>query len=325
MVDSTYHIDFVDIEKYKKVLTDPICMEVLAEFGIYGPNIKETTIPKKNKLEGKDILICSGGGIKGLALMGVLKALNEFKYLDNFTTFAGASVGSLIIALHVVGYTPDEMCDFIRKFDLDQMKHINIMHILSKLGLDDRNKLCYVVEKLIMAKGIDPNITLFNLNKKTGKKITFTTVCVNTRNIEYLSHDNYPNLPFIKSIMMSLSIPLYYTPIEHNGKLYIDGGCIDNYPINLYKNSLDRVLGIYLTEESDEIENITDIETYLIRVLGCFTKGVDFNATKGFELNTIIVKLESINIIDYGLDLNKKEELFKCGYDTIVKNMNESN
>lgn len=283
--------------------------------------IYEPTLTKINKLENKEILVLSGGGIKGIAFIGALQALKDNKLLDILNIFTGTSIGSLISALHIIGYEPEVMYDFIKKFDLEKMKHINVIHILDKFGLDDRENLKYVIGKLIMAKGIDPNISLLDLYIKTNKKINFTTVCVNTRKAVYLSYETDPNISFIKSIMMSLAIPLYYTPVEHNGCLYIDGGCIDNYSIGLHKNALDKVLGLYLTEETTDVDKICDIETYLIHVLGCLSHGIDFNATKGFESNTITIKLESINIIDYGLNNNKKDELFKCGYDAIVKHL----
>lgn len=273
---------------------------------------------KKKDRKKKTVLVFSGGGIKGVAHIGVLKGLDELGYLNNFDTFAGASVGSLILALYLVGYTPDELKEFILKFDLGRMKSINIFGILESFGLDSGKKFQYVLERLISAKNVDPNITLKELHEKVGKTFYFTTVCLNTHTVEYLSHEKYPDLPLITALRMTSAIPWFYTPVQYKGRLYVDGGCIDNYPINLFKDRLDDVMGFYITETNDVVDKIDNLEVATLRIFQCFMEGVNFNSKKGFEKYTIDVNMESISIINYELDEKKKMELFKVGYDTIL-------
>lgn len=272
---------------------------------------------KRNKF--KKILVLSGGGIKGISHIGALKALEELGYLDKFETFAGTSVGALIIGLYVIGYKPDELLEFISKFDLSLMKSINVLNILDNFGLDCGIKIDYVVRRLIVAKKIDPDITLSDLYDITKKKLIFTTVCLNTVSTEYLSHEDYPNLSFYKAIRMSFAIPWMYTPVEYNNKLYVDGGCIDHYPIDLFKDKIDDVLGIYLTDINDIIDKIDNIETYTFRVFQCFMEGVNINSKKGYENCTILVNLKPISIVAYGLDKKEKEGIYKIGYDSVYQ------
>lgn len=266
----------------------------------------------------KKILVLSGGGIKGIAHIGVLKALDELKYLNKFEVFAGTSVGALIVGLYVIGYKPEELRDFILKFDLGSMKSVNLINILSHFGLDSGHKIDYVIKRLIKAKNVDPDISLVDLYILTRKKLVFTTVCLNSASPVYISYENFPTLSFYKAIRMSFSIPWFYTPVEHDGKLYIDGGCIDNYPIQHFKDQIDKVFGVYLVDTNEYIDKIENIETYTLRVFHCFMEGVNINSKKGFEKYTLSVHIKCTSAIAYGLSVEQKEELYKIGYNAMV-------
>jgi len=275
----------------------------------------------EDKKNIKKVLVLSGGGIKGLDYIGVFKALEELKYLDNLNIFAGSSVGALMLALLTIGYNPDEMYEFIKKFNLDKIKSIDIVNFLKCFGLDDGIKIEHVLKRLIKAKGYNEEITLLELYKLTKKKLIFTTVCINTLDVIYLSHENYQDLQLYKAIRMSISIPWFYTPVEYKNKLYIDGGCVDNYPIQLFKDKLEEVLGIYLIDTKDYVEVIDNLETYTWRIIQCFMRGFTFNSKKGFENDTIEIDVGSINIINYEIDNNKKKEIYKIGYDSIINTL----
>lgn len=264
------------------------------------------------------ILVLSGGGIKGIAHIGALKALQDLGYLHKFNTFAGTSVGAMILGLFVAGLTPDELLLFIKKFNLENMKNINMLNIIQNKGLDDGSKVNYVIKRLIQSKGHDQEITLEQLYQKTKKKLIITTTCLNTMEACYLSYETHPHLPLYLAIRMSISIPIYYTPVVYNDFLYIDGGCIDNYPIHNFKDRLNEVLGIYLIEATDVIHNIDDVETYVLKVFQCFMEGVNFNSIKGYEKYTVNVNMEAINIIKYQLTNSEKDEMFEKGYQSVI-------
>jgi NTE family protein len=265
----------------------------------------------------KDILVFSGGGIKGIALLGILQGLEDLGYLENFNTFAGSSVGALILGLLTIGYKPSELWEFIKKFDLSSIKSINAWNILQKFGLDTGKKLEYVIKRLIEAKGLKYNITLKELYNITKKKLIITTVCLNDRKICYLSYETHPDIPLYLAIRMSTCIPIYFTPIEYKGKLYVDGSCIDGYPIRLFDNRLDKVLGVFLEDTKDITETIDHFETYIFLIIECLMSGVNFNSRKGYEKYTITVKLESINIIDFELDIKRKITIYESGIEAL--------
>jgi len=265
----------------------------------------------------KTILVLSGGGIKGLALIGCLKALEKLNMLSKFTTLAGTSVGALIIALFIIGYTPDELYVFIKKFNFGDLKNIKVLNIFSAFGIDDGCKMQVMIEKMIEAKGWKTNITLNELYQATNKTIIMTTTCLNTVKAEYLSHETHPNMSLSLAIRMSTCIPWFYVPISYQGKLYVDGGCIDNYPIHLFKKRIEEVVGIYLIDSYGDNEIINNLEAFSVQVFKCFMQGVAFNAIKGYESETINVNLKNINAVDYDLDVIKKRKLCIIGLQSV--------
>lgn len=275
-----------------------------------------TFVPKKKY---KKKLVMSGGGIKGIAHIGALYALDKMNCLDKIEEFAGTSVGSLMIAMYVLGYTPAEIYDFIKLFNMTKLKDISILNI-SSFGLDSGSRIEFVLKKLISKKGFNENITLKELFDIKKKKLIFTAVCLNTAKPCYISHENFPNMPLFLAIRMSTSLPFIYCPVKYENKFYIDGGCIDNYPISNFKDNLDDTIGILLIDITNEMECIDNLETVILRVLNCITIGMQSNSTKGYEKQTIEINVDMFNIINFDVSDKTKDELFLQGYKAVINN-----
>lgn len=262
-------------------------------------------------------LVLSGGGVKGICHIGALYALDELEILDKIEIFAGTSIGSLVIALYVVGYIPSELYNFIISFDFGQMKNVSIFN-MKHFGFDRCDKMEYVIYRLIIQKNIDPYITLAELYKITRKEVIFTTVCVNTKELCYISHETNPDIPLLTAVRMSMAIPILFTPVNYNGYLYIDGGCYDNYPISLFKNDTD-VLGILIVNCKDVVDTIDNLEVYLTNILWCIIHGKHHSQKLYYDTtNTIKVDINSISSVDYSLPIDKKDELFLKGYNSTL-------
>ncbi len=302
-------------EDLHKILGDDIVkVKINDDFDIpvYVPESKRVKNDKK-------VLVLSGGGIKGIAHIGVLEGLKTLGILDNIEEFAGTSAGSLIIGLYLVGYSPKDLWEFVHKFDLKKLLNINFLRLLNDFGLDDGKLLDYVLKRLLAAKGCGEDFTLHDLYLRCKKKFTFTSVCWNTGNTVYMTHENFPTLPLWKALRMSSAVPVFYCKIKHKGLLYMDGGCIDNYPIQLFNGRLEQVIGIYLEQELEFLENPKNIEENLSRDYEIFNKGVNFGCKKGFEKYTIDICFYDIASLNYHVDNEIKKKLFFKGYNTIKK------
>lgn len=299
---------------------DQICTNIESPDKNNTENIEKKEPLKKPKVLKNMVL--SGGSIKGIAHIGSFFGLKELNLLDGIDTFVGTSVGSLIMSLFVVGYNPAELYDFIKLFDFAKLKNVSITNI-SQFGLDTGSHVEYVLQKLIEAKGLNPKITLGELYQKKKKKLIFTTVCINIMEVCYLSYETDPDLCLYLAVRMSTSIPFMYTPVKYKDCLYIDGACIDNFPMHLFKDCMDETIGILLGDSKNKIDEIIDLETYILRVLMCIMDGISYSSIKGYENNTVEINMESINIVNYEIDNNKKDELFLKGYAAVYQNIDK--
>ena len=271
----------------------------------------------------KTKLVMSGGGVKGIAHVGGLKALSEMGILENIDTFAGTSIGGFIAALVVIGYSYEELYDIISGIDLNKMKkRINFDNLLKLFGLDDGTGMEIVLEKMFKAKGFNPGINFLELYNKTGKTLIISTSCLNDKKAYYYSHTTFPEMGVIMAIRMSISIPLYFTPVRYKGKTFVDGGCIDNYPIQLFNHCLDEVIGLYLTDIRDNIEDIKNIEDLLIHIMECLFEGITCNSLKGYEKYSVKISLKQVSVIDFHIDQLTKKKLFDTGYEAVRSKFN---
>jgi NTE family protein len=276
--------------------------------------IKIKNTDKIIKIIPKDILVFSGGAIKGIAFIGVLKALEIKGILKQIKIYAATSVGTIIMMMCLLGYSPDNMFDIIKSFDLEKIKNLSFGNLLSSYGLDNGNKIEYVIKRLIVAKNYKENINLKEFFDSTNKEFILVTTCLNTMEACYISYKTHPNLELYKAVRMSTCVPILYTPIKLGKYLYIDGGCIDNYPIHMFKDRISRVIGACLMETYECTQDIENLETCIISIISCLMKGVNYQSIKGYEENTIQIDVKAVNIIKYGLSLKEKKTMFNIGF-----------
>jgi predicted acylesterase/phospholipase RssA len=280
---------------------------------------KEIKKPNEKKSNLKDTLVLSGGGIHGIAHLGTIQILFEKDILKNINTFCGTSAGAIISTLLVLGYTPKELFTLSCELDFTKLTEFKIENFSKKsgFGFDDGLRLIYVIKRLLSAKGFDENITLKQLYEKTNKKLIITASCANTAKVCYLSHENDPDILVTKAVRMSIGVPGYFTAINHLKYLYFDGGC-DNYPIHLFKDNIENVIGIHIVSHVPILENIDNIEDYLFRVIQCYKKTTEFHSQRGYEKYTISLTInnsDEFDFMNFHLDTSKKTKLYKLGYD----------
>ena len=267
----------------------------------------------------KTKLILSGGGVKGIAHLGALKALQDLGLLQYIDTYAGSSIGAFVAVLLLIGYGPEDQFEVISGIDLSKMrKRITVENFLTRFGLDDGSGMEVILEKMFRAKGVDPTITFQQLYERSGKTLIVTASCLNDKRIYYYSHTSAPDMKVMLAVRMSISLPIYFVPVSFRGKLFVDGGCIDNYPIQLFNESLDQVIGIYLADVRDAVRDIANIEDFLLHLIQCLFEGVTCNSLKGYEKYSIKISLKKISVVDFNLDRETKRKLFDAGYEAVV-------
>ena len=289
-----------------------------------------TTTQIKNELErimekeSKDIdtIVLSGGGIKGLAQIGALHKLNELNILTNVTTYAGSSIGSFICTLLIIGYSPIQLFELLKIINIDKMKKLNMSNFLTTYGFDTGKRMMLILMRLFEDKKYDIKTTFQELYMKTDKTLIITGTCINTKKVDYFSHLNNPDMKVIDAVRISVSLPILFSPCVYQEKLYCDGGCIDNYPINIFDHKLDKVLGIFVSQTIKHAEKIDNIESFLINIISCLFEGIKQKSTQKYHDRTIFLSCDFCGINDWNINLNQKIALFDVGYQTVSTKYN---
>jgi predicted acylesterase/phospholipase RssA len=273
----------------------------------------------------KTILVLPGGGMKGFILLGALKALEEKNILKDITTFAGTSIGGYLAILLVCGFTVNEIIQFGKLFDFSKSISIKIENLFDKFSIDNGEGFSVVFKKLLESKKINSNITLLELYKKTNKKVILCTTCLNTKEIIYVSYDNFPNLDILTAIRMTTAVPILFPPVLYDNKLYIDGGLLNNFPIDLFENNINDVIGIGIKGELTTVLEFKTLESYLLSVFDTLVLSWSLNSLKieKYNKSMIIIPIPS-NIdtsFDLSINLDYKKNMIDLGYEYVKSNI----
>lgn len=168
-------------------------------------------------------LVLSGGGARGIAHIGVLKALNELNIHP--TVISGTSAGAIIGVLYAMGLSSKEMIDFVGHSSLWKFFRFE----WSAGGISNLN---YLKERLIDV-GIPPNFE--DLQMKL-----FVTATNLTKGKTEIFHEG----PLLDTILASCSIPLVFKPVIINGDRYADGGILNNLPASAIISHAQRLIGV---------------------------------------------------------------------------------
>lgn len=289
-------------------------------------------------------LLCSGGAVRGLVYIGIFKKMEEMilqrkieeANVDfnedlcilpkfNIKTICAVSVGTIFTLIYLLKYTYSEMLEEVLNKNLDKLKDIRIMNFISKYGLDTGNMLITWLQTLMKRKNIDHNITLKDFYHITNVDFQIMATNLNKYAYKNFNYIDTPNVKVLDAIRMSISLPFVFTTNEYEGDMMVDGGLIDNYPIRLFKDKLNNVLGFKLINHG-ELENhivdehINDIESYIYHVLTCYVvqKEKDNSRCKEYQDCTVYIHTEEIkHSIDFALTPREKNRLVEIGYNSI--------
>jgi NTE family protein len=270
----------------------------------------------------KNILIISGGGLKGLSGLGALTYLIENEIIVCPEIYAGTSVGSVICFLMNIGYSSQDIYEILLQIDFTQLiKYIEPENLLIDpcFGLSSPEPILQVIYSFMKKKNIKKNITFRELFDLTKTKLVITGTCINDVTINYFSVDKYPNMPILKAIRISISIPFIFRPYLYEGKLWVDGGCMDNFPIDMFADKLDDVIGIYLDDHYESVKDIGEIQDYFYRIFKCFYRGLNYNKIKLYEKYFIHVICTGNHGTNWEISQQDKENLYNLGYDCAKK------
>lgn len=187
-----------------------------------------------------DNLVLEGGGTHGIAFVGAVQELERLNVLSSVRNFAGSSAGAIAALLLSLGLNGLMVERELRELDFNSLKDDSFGFIRDTYRLVTKYGLCegVVFEKWIQSVleryGFARNITLSQLFLKTKNSLHITATNVTKGRTEIFNYLTHPGLPVYLAVRMSMSFPLFFIPIIYNGSRYIDGGLLDNYPIQIF-------------------------------------------------------------------------------------------
>jgi NTE family protein len=275
--------------------------------------------------------VFSGGGIKGLALIGAYQALEEKGY--KFKRLAGTSAGAVIAAFIAAGYSSRELLKIMDDIEISKLLDSNAIislpiikwfRVYYRLGLYKGVALESWVEEKLKARGI---YTFADLPPQSLRVIASD---LSNGRLLVLPDDleKYgiakETFPVARAIRMSASLPYFFEPVKLRSlegiSFMVDGGVLSNFPMWLFDREnvkkVRPVIGVKLSHDlvgkpKKQIKNAIDMYEAL------FTTMKDAHdsryISRKLEKNIIFIPTEGVLTTEFGLTPEKRAELIQYG------------
>ena len=219
-------------------------------------------------------LVLSGGGAKGLAHIGVLKVIDSLGIKVDY--IAGTSMGAIVGGLYASGYNAEQLDSIFSKIDVDALLQ-DYTPRESKSFYEKRNDEIYALTlpfnkfKLGLPSGLSKGLYNFNLISSLTQQVShvrdfdelpipFLCIATDAETGEKVVLDSGV---LSQNMIASGALPTLYSPVEMNGRLLIDGGVVDNYPVEELKaRGLDIIIGVDVQDglkTREELKGVTSV------------------------------------------------------------------
>jgi NTE family protein len=230
----------------------------------------------------------SGGGARGVAHIGVLKALEEMGV--KFSVISGTSAGSIVGSLYAYGYKPEEIFSIIQKVSVFK----SVRPSWTWTGLLSLDGLASV-----LAKHMPENS--FNALKLP---LTIAATDIKKGEIVYFTGGDLS-----RCILASCCVPAVFAPILYDGRMFVDGGVLDNLPAKPIRSQCDLLIGSHCNPIGADFDG-KNLRTIIERSL---LMAINANTQKSRELCDVFIEPPALSKVS-GFELAKAEEIFESSY-----------
>ena len=274
----------------------------------------------------------AGGGLKGLAHIGALQALEELGVKIEY--LSGTSSGSIFASFYAMGYTTEEIKEktmkhykMLTKIDKQPLFKAGATYLTSGVAKIEGLISGENIENLVKTISKDKNIT--NMNQIEIPFAIATVDTISTKECIFLSKkfdlenediDYIYDAPIATATRASMSFPGVYTPCQYDKYNFVDGGTKDNLPVKVLKD-MGAEKTIALSFKIDDYEPKEDIFAILLRTVDIFSLKDVRNAQKEADVaieidcqGTTLLEITDVNsVIQNGYDaiMNNKEKIMK--------------
>ncbi|MTI21545.1 patatin [Fulvivirga sp. RKSG066] len=244
-------------------------------------------------------LVLSGGGVRGVAHLGVIKALEENDV--TIDCISGSSAGAIVGALYAAGHDVLDILDIIT-----QIKTFRLLQpAMSWKGILTMEVVEKFLEKYLPADDFDDlKIPLYvtATNLRTGKSESF----------------NQGRLRRV--ICASSCIPVMFNPVVYNGELYIDGGILNNLPVDPIREQCDFIIGSHSNPVDDNFDP-RNVRVVMERALMMAITQNVYQRKSSCDFFIEPKGLEPYKV----MDLAKATEIYEIGYEYTKQQIEKEN
>jgi NTE family protein len=242
-------------------------------------------VEKKYKLG----LALSGGGARGFAHLGALKAIEDSGQKPEIV--AGTSAGALAGVLYADGYSPEEIVNLFVNKDFREFVEIQI----PQKGIFGTAGFRKFLKKHLRAKNFEDlplPLKVVTTNLDEGKSVVFEKG------------------PLIEPVVASCSIPIVFNPVVIDGINYVDGGLFKNFPVSIIRSECEKIIGVNVnplvpSKYNKSIMHIAE------RSYHYMSKN---NTLLDRKLCDILIEMKDL-VYFKTFDLESASKIFKIGYD----------
>lgn len=259
-------------------------------------------------------IVLSGGGAKGAAHIGVLKAIEEAGIPVDYV--AGTSMGAVIGGLYAIGYTPDQLDSLIRGQNWEFI--LSDKPAWKKRTLRERDFSEKYLLSIPLFKTTDPQVSgliqgqnLMNLLSKLTigyhdsidyRRLPIPFACVATNLIDG-KEIVFDSGVLATSIRASMSIPGVFAPVKEDSMVLVDGGLVNNYPVDVARQmGADIVIGSTVQKDLDDTPSIANVADILSQLVSLSTRTKFEDNIKDSDLH-FLVDTEGFSTMDFKPDV----------------------
>ncbi len=257
-------------------------------------------------------LVLSGGGAGGLAHIGVLKVIEQAGIPIDY--IAGSSMGSIIGALYAIGYSADELAVMVGQEDWEALMSDQIPRANMSFGAKLEQ------EKYFYSFPINKSGIQLPSGLVSGHSITNMLAGLSFPAYQIRDFSKFP-IPFLcigadietgeevvlkegvlhDALRASMAIPTYFTPIEIQNKLLVDGGFINNFPADhVLEMGADFIIGVDVQRELFKKSELTTMVNIMKQASTLTREEVN---KKNRDLCDILIRprMEGASVLSFGI------------------------
>ena len=243
-------------------------------------------------------LALGGGGAKGVAHIGVLKALEEANIQIDY--LAGTSVGAMVASLYAFNVDVNTISDLARRLTISDITTFK----LNKTGFFTTDLL----RKLLIDYIGDVNI------EEASIPLAIVATDINTGEAVIFRQGSLAD-----AVCASASIPGIYIPMTLNGRTLVDGGLVQNVPVQPVK---DMGAGVVIASHLSSVDRYEEPKNVLDVMRNAFEIAVSQHTKGEVEMADLLIAMD---LSDFSLRDNteRHDELFAIGYETATKQLSK--